>query len=274
MASNAHPPANRCIYCGSLVYARDSKRLLAEEHIIPLGLNGTDVLPRASCRHCERVTGRLESKVLRGALLGCRTILNLQTRSPKERPKTLPLFYTVEGVERKAEIPIEDYPATLLLLRLGKPGIFRNPEDGPPVWHPWHHLFVDRMEVLRRHYGITEFSPAMFDTSAFSRMLAKIAHAFVAANMGMDSFTPLLPRLILDDSGSDLAGQNLLHMVGGEAEIRPPQDLLHWMQFEDPTPETLPFIVVQIRLFAFLGSPTYRIVVGRRLRLADASVVA
>jgi hypothetical protein len=271
MPDTIHPPANVCIYCGAKTYAPDSNRFLAEEHIIPLGLNGTEVLPRASCRRCERITGRVENLVLRGALLGCRTILQLATRSPKDRPKALPLFYRVDGTERKVMVPMEDYPANLLLIRLEAPGVFRDPTQGRPGWHPWHHLFVDKMAVLQRTYGINEFSPAMLDTYSFTRMLAKIAHSFATAHMGVGGFRPLLPELILDDSGSELAARNLLQFVGGLPDLEPREDLLHWIRIEDPTPENIHFIVVRLRLFAMLGSPTYRIVVGRRLRIGEAA---
>src|SRR3712207_8495388 len=68
MSRPPYPPVGRCIYCDAERYAPDSARGLAEEHIIPYGLNGDLVLPEASCRRCERITGRNDSLMLKGEI--------------------------------------------------------------------------------------------------------------------------------------------------------------------------------------------------------------
>ena len=52
-----YQPVWRCIYCGA---APTRKGALGKEHIIPQGLGGTLILPRASCRSCEDITKRIE----------------------------------------------------------------------------------------------------------------------------------------------------------------------------------------------------------------------
>src|SRR5712672_2024078 len=52
-------PVGRCIYCGATGVD------LRDEHIVPLSLNGTMILPRASCRECEKITTRFERSVAR-----------------------------------------------------------------------------------------------------------------------------------------------------------------------------------------------------------------
>ncbi|MGB7836312.1 MAG: ABC transporter substrate binding protein [Xanthobacteraceae bacterium] len=46
-----YPPVGKCIYCPD-----DGAGGLGDEHIIAYALNGTRVLPKASCPRCARVT--------------------------------------------------------------------------------------------------------------------------------------------------------------------------------------------------------------------------
>src|SRR5215467_13531941 len=48
-----YPPVGRCIYCPDGAGEGD-------EHIIPYSLNGTQILPRASCHDCERITSYID----------------------------------------------------------------------------------------------------------------------------------------------------------------------------------------------------------------------
>jgi hypothetical protein len=47
-------PVGRCIYC------YDGTSILGNEHIIPFSLNGTHILPQASCLKCAEVTSQVE----------------------------------------------------------------------------------------------------------------------------------------------------------------------------------------------------------------------
>ncbi len=46
-----YAPVGRYIYCPD-----DGSAGLGDEHIIPYSLNGTQILPQASCRKCEKIT--------------------------------------------------------------------------------------------------------------------------------------------------------------------------------------------------------------------------
>lgn len=67
-------PVGKCIYC-----AAPPPAVLTDEHIIPLALGGEHLLLKASCKPCEKITGRFEGIVLRG---GLRPILRDHTRMP------------------------------------------------------------------------------------------------------------------------------------------------------------------------------------------------
>ncbi len=258
MVPRTYDPVDRCIYCGAERYAADSNRYLAEEHIIPFGLNGGLVLPRSSCRRCERVTGRDDSLVLKGALLGCRTILGLRTRNPKDRPKALPLFDATTTPNRKVMVAIEDYPISILLLHLGPPPALTG--DVASAGRPtgtWCHFFRRDTAVLRWKYGLKEFGTSSLDSWALSRVLAKIAHSYAVAELGLEGFSALLAEPIREQA------DHIYNFVGGAQEYLPPSNHLHEIGFE-PTSSEHDYIVVRIRLFAFLGAPVYRVVVGTR----------
>ena len=73
-----YPPAGRCIYCGSA--GPDLRR----EHALAFAL-GDDygVLPTASCRCCEKITGGLEQTCLRTMFGPARAHLGFPTRNPE-----------------------------------------------------------------------------------------------------------------------------------------------------------------------------------------------
>lgn len=100
------------------------------------------------------------------------------------------------------------------------------------------------------------------DAVAFFRLLAKIAHAFVVAEIGQDAFVPFLVPLIREGV-TDEAVQYVGGIKRTEGIARP----LHqaWIAEYPLDPELL---TVRIRLLACLGTPTYVVAVGRRRSLA------
>jgi 5-methylcytosine-specific restriction endonuclease McrA len=73
--------ADKCIYCGALV--SDGK--LGDEHIIPTSFGGNLILPRASCRNCERITTKIKDHCLKGPLEHCEAASRNPRSAEKER---------------------------------------------------------------------------------------------------------------------------------------------------------------------------------------------
>ncbi|MFQ5853427.1 MAG: hypothetical protein ACE5JU_22945 [Candidatus Binatia bacterium] len=93
-----YPPVGRCIYCP----ATDDLR---REHIIPFGLDGTAVLPAASCSTCARITGAFEAQVLRGPMRAVRILRRLRSRSRHAgAPGTQQLKIVRSGVTETAKV--------------------------------------------------------------------------------------------------------------------------------------------------------------------------
>jgi len=64
---------------------------LADEHIIPFGLGGRMVLPKATCPECAKKTSSFEHTCLRTMYGPLRLLYDLPSRRKKNRPETLPL---------------------------------------------------------------------------------------------------------------------------------------------------------------------------------------
>lgn len=189
--------------------------------------------------------------------VGARTFLKIQTRRPRERPKTLPVIVkTKEGAEEWRQLPIEDLPFYLRMWHLTKPPILEGVEtlDGAMLGHPYwtdywspdavHKLSKDDMKLL------THFSP-----DQLCLMLGKIGHSFAVAELGY-TFSPLLSGFIRE--GSALIGS---YIGGCGSPPYKPGRLNHIAirKREDS------YISVEIQLFSFLNTPTYEIIVGKPL---------
>ena len=64
-------PANRCIYC------EEGKPPITREHVMPRGLGGGIIYPKASCEECRKVIHEVETYCLRGPFLSHRLELGL-----------------------------------------------------------------------------------------------------------------------------------------------------------------------------------------------------
>lgn len=264
----AHPPFDpigECIYCGAADYALGSSRKLADEHIIPLGIGGTFILPEASCQSCERITGRTESIALNNHMMGPRRHLGLRGRTrPSKVPKELPVFVPRPGGDEKLMIAVEDHPAALFLLQLDNPpvldrlrGRWLEPPQPLGVFTRW---FNYKEEVLCAKYGVTEWATPALDLYVFCRMLAKIGHAYAVAKLGLGSFHPVLTASILE---VDRDSARVVPFVGG-GQPTPADQALHTLREGTVTLAGVTFVVVEVRLFAQFGAPTYIVVVGTK----------
>ncbi len=231
--------------------------MLAEEHIIPYGLNGDFVLPESTCRRCERITGRLESILQRGTLLACRSILGLRTRNPKDRPSRLPLYVG----NLKVEVDVKDYPSTLALARFPQPKFFDAEGAVDEGFDLWIRVFKYNTRLLRQKYGLRRYAPPIVPVLTLRRVLAKIAHSFAVAEVGMENFEPFLQGGIINDEES----QDLLKYVGGSrVGVSADKGCLHWMELALVDKVDAKYIIANIRLFSYIEeSPIYYVIVGR-----------
>lgn len=252
----------RCIYCGAAEHS-PGRRRLGDEHIIPEALDGSLILPEASCGKCEGVTSSAEQYCAKATLGALRYQLDLPTKRPKNRPKTLPVEVRSGGVWRIENVPVEDYPLLVAMPRLSWPGILAPPDVQLETNRP--RFFVTDISAeansakLRAQFEATNLTinvVTRFRVDKLRPMLAKIAHAFATAELGLGAFRPLLLDVI---NGTD---EDPALYVGGVPVDEGEGDTRHelTLQFIDKAGEW--FVGVRIRLFADLCFPTYYCVVG------------
>lgn len=257
--------ADRCIYCA----AADQ---LSDEHIIPFGLGGRWLFPKASCRTCARITGAYEGVCLRTILGPLRMYFDLPSRRKKERPGKLPLqvkYHAGDAEWSILEVERREYPFLILLPVLPPPdettGLRPVGERGAKVQRLWirgasfNHGIHRHLDELAARLGVAAINPtATFSAPEFFHMLAKMAHAFAMAELGEANFEPFLYPILRGDFSESR------RFIGGIEVTEPAAADLHQMHIlTDPEiPERL--VCVRIRLFACLETPTYLVVAGRR----------
>jgi hypothetical protein len=262
-----YPPVGHCIYCG--VYSNK----LTNEHIIAHGLAGNSlILPKSSCRGCADKTRDSETACLRHLWWPFRTRIGAPS-SGKQPPKSFTVremkvtkvnadgsIDAYDKIAEKAVGPME-FPFVFMAYKFPPPGLVigRDPDAGI------------KYEVMARisKEEFQKFAPgdkdgfkiAQINVDAYCRMLAKIAHSYAVAELGWNSFRPVLAEFIC---GKVL--ERGWHWIGGDTELPPPEQHLHDIKWGALTVNGTNYVMVSLRLFSFIGSPRYDIVVGELIR--------
>lgn len=238
-----YAPVGTCIYCGA-------SPVNGDEHIIPDWLGGRWILPDASCRKCEGMTSAIEGAALRGIFNGSRNYLGIAKRRARERAKGTWMPVNIRGSNASSRLPATDLPAFLIFPVLDKPGVLGGEPGVRMFWTlelnmPWSKL---------RDRGINKVNFVM-DFYKFSQFLAKIAHSFVAAEIGLTNFTPLLLDMITRKNPMEP-----YLFIGSELE--PTAFTLHTLRLARFSMEGVDYVGARIRLFAHLNTPTYVVIAG------------
>jgi hypothetical protein len=253
----AQPPEFRCIYCGA-------SGALSDEHVVPYGLSGTQVIPWASCESCRDITSQFERNVQRALFIEPRVILGLKTRRPAERPTAFTVILKkADGVEETRAVAVADYP-----------GFYHVPIFEVPAYiKPWKYrkgvrirgavsgfLIRDKAKILvdslKKEIGVQDVSfRTTYEPAAFAQMLAKIAHGICVLHFGRDfadrSYLGRTIRLEVDDAGKWVGSVNRGHPTSRTPE-------LHQMEVRISTG----IVRVHIKLFSLVGGPEYVVFVG------------
>lgn len=205
-AKKRFQPVDRCIYCGST-------ESLSDEHVIPLGLGGTLILPKASCRSCADITGAFEQRLLRGHWWAYRRKVGIKSRHhPKEQPDTFPVIFEYPSGEIfREQIKPEEYPF-LVVCDFDSPSILKNTlVSGIPVARVVVKPLIaqEKMPNLKRHgaKGTPTMSIEMnFNVEDFVRLLAKIALAYAIGRRSLAAFSELyLDKIVVGPTDGALS---------------------------------------------------------------------
>ena len=116
-----YPGYGRCIYCGS----DGSEDGLGNEHIIPYSLGGNAEIKDASCKSCEAITSYLDGYLARHVFYEYRAHAGVQTRNPRDRPRTFSAEIVLNNRIEFREINAGKHPYFLGLPVWGLPGVLR-----------------------------------------------------------------------------------------------------------------------------------------------------
>lgn len=244
-------PVGRCIYCGAV------DKPLSDEHIIPDGLGGRDILPKSSCAACAKITGRHEQMVMRHAVWPLRQALGMSGKKRKV-PSAIPAYGTTPDGGKFSQ-----------LREHGAIGV----KGALPIFHhlPGFMVGAPLTDQVGADFDVFydptivggQFDPGVvieLRPEWFARVLAKMAHAQAVAALGYEGFEAFLPPVIIGES------QFWPHLVGRASEVPPgPQTNGHWIDLYRQRHPHEGVLLARIRLFAELDGPTYDVVVGRCL---------
>ena len=252
----------QCIYCG----ASGSSVELRREHILAYSLGGDAILPAASCPTCADITSEFEKYCADHIFLSVRVQHNIHSRRPE--PTHLPILETFAPephLAPKVLVPVDDHPGVLILPSFDPPGMVsgRAPTVGSGlVMHFWRITNDYDQRIQRLHdAGIKGVKiHEQIALKPFLRMLAKIAHGMAVADYGIDGFRPLLIDVILKGDPS------APYFVGSATDRTPPSEPMKtWARTEVRSIGNKKYVVAFFRLFAYLGTPVYSVVVGERM---------
>jgi hypothetical protein len=247
-----------CIYCACDVVSSD---LLTREHIIPNKMHGRLILRHASCSDCAKIiNSEIESFMLGSTLKVPRTQLRMKTSKPV---RTLPIGrwdsdssnwpQNMNDVNfRFEEIPVDEYPLNIMFPTFPPPGILWDNEKSELFSVVGVETYIDKPTPYAQE-GTRSAICIPFSPDTILRFIAKIAHSAAIAALGDDSFTALLPDVILGKT------KYISHFVGSRGTKRYTSASLHDVRLY----LRRRYIVAEVRLFAKHIRVPYLAVVGR-----------
>jgi hypothetical protein len=273
------PSPGKCIYCGMSLPPND----LIDEHVIPFALgHNTLVYKKSSCRPCAEIIQPYEQAVLREQLGTFRQQVEAPSRTKKkDRPASVSLrFIEVDdfGIPKRDLCTriflLEEAPLVLNLWLLPEARIMRQGAMlGDDFGGPWSFIEQPRADNLFRKIakeeGVDHVAVKVGEVNRthFLRFLAKTAHAYACAELGIDGFSPYLNDAVLNRQ------HDLSRYVGGTLPIELPEEHASTTVFLSIGGKD-ELIAVFFRFYPQLNSPAYAVVVGERNKETDARVKA
>ena len=255
----------RCIYC------KKADVFLQEEHIIPYGLNGNQVLLHASCEECSRITSAFELDVLRHTFLLPRKAFQMRSRHNQKNELSAKLELD-DGTVHHINIPKDDAPIIFALPIFLPPSFldnrpFQSGIQGTGEFQINEIRGMAREKIRKKHGGPGTVSfDIAYNPNNFARMLAKIAYGFAVARFGLDD---------IEDLGIVSAIKGETDDIGKWAGCTNDEKfaistVLHSWQMRvsasyqtDNPKETMDArIIYGVSLFSLFNTPEYTVVVG------------
>lgn len=254
----SYPPLCRCVYCGAVEVD------LSREHLVPLSLGGTTVLRRASCHKHRDLTSNAEMRVARIMYGIVRQQDGIRTRRPGRAGRELISAETFDGRAVEVSVPAADVPRIRLGAAVDAPWFLRSDEvpAAPPQMRLMRVRDEEGMQRLLQKYNLKSgsFCSHVMEPGSLLRVIAKISHVFVVAELGFDSVEPLLLPIIEGAREGDTIDV-FLKFVGGYGEDNfTPAHELSWRREEI---RGASYAIVDVCLKAFPLLPCFQVVAAR-----------
>jgi hypothetical protein len=250
MDGKTYPPVGRCIYCGST-------ESLTDEHIIPVALNGTGILPKSSCVPCATITGAFEQRVLRGVLWPLRVATKMKSRSKhKDAPRSRLIEVTdAEGSNSTKEVGFGETPFTVTFPMLSKPG--KDYVQGVQWKGGIAYTIGGSVDDLPAKHQARKVSwSETIDPVAFALMIAKVAYATAVAQGATFIGRPYVIPAILGET--DDIGRWVITLP---KPFETHTEHLHRVSFIGSQEPDL--LVADVQLWSNYGTPHYGVILGR-----------
>lgn len=253
----------RCIYC-------DSTDGLTLEHIVPDGIYGNLVLPRASCHVCLKKIHKYESWVIQTHFGMARMAMGIHSkkkRGPKYRRRSTFVSISENGTIREREA-YSAMPHVVVTTHFNRRAVIFGGKM-PGEREGGATFALDNMEneddIIRSE---------AFRVDDGLQFAAKVAHGYAVACLGIDGFTPYLRDIILGQIDRSYGSFGLVPWYVGitEAKGAPDPVALHRLGLRierrdcsiTPNSPSQPreLVIVHLALFMGYNLPIYEIVVG------------
>lgn len=256
---------------GKCIYCKRADVKLSEEHIIPYGLNGNQVLLNASCEDCSRVTSAVELDILRHTFLLPRKVFQMRSRHNQKNELSAKLELN-DGTIQYINIPKDDAPIMFALPIFLPPSFLDNRPFQPGIQGTGEFQIneirgIAKEKIRKKHGGPGRVSfDIAYNPNNFARMIAKIAYGFAVAHFGLDDIEDLGIVSAIKGETDDIG-----KWVGCvENEKFAPNTVLHSWQLQieasyeigAPKDTVKGALNYKISLFSLFGTPEYTVFVG------------
>lgn len=252
-----YSPVGKCIYCGTSVLPQGIARF-GDEHIIPLSFGGNLILPESACKDCERIiNSQIETPILSHEWGNFRTVRSFPTR--KKGRRTHVDLHRRDG--SLLRIPVRDYSSPTPLYLFNEARILSGLPFGSDHLRWTMKVLTDHdaeIALKAKYPEWDERHRIKTRPHEFARLIAKIGFGYAAAELGPDTFDPIVTDIILGRSN------DYFFAVGGKPEIEPAiPGGDHITQIHLLVQNGAMLVIVNVRLFSQTTTPTYHAVVGR-----------
>ena len=214
---------------------------------------------------CSKVTSKVEGFILREMIGVHRKKFNFPSYKRRRKDDFIVQISEIleDGGEIKHTLVKDSYPwHTWALPKFDDPGIVRSEQITAVTASDRlvASMGESDLEAILGHakgHRPVQIMISKYNSETFMRFLAKIAHSYACAILGVNSFTPFLRNYILN------GGADGRFFVGGMLSVEPVSPEAYSISLGIIERwDGRKFLSAKIRVLSYLGTPTYVVIIG------------